>query len=133
MARYHGKRGVLYISTTGAGAAAPVIGQLSEWSIDFTTDKQEVTAMGDLNKIKVAGLKDVTGRLSGFWDNASSDALFTGADSADGVRMYIYPSQDAITKYFYGPAWMDMSIAGSVGGAVTISSSFDANGNWGRL
>jgi hypothetical protein len=132
VARYHGKTGAVYISTTGTGNAAPIIAQLSEWSIDFSTDKQEVTAMGDLNKVKVAGLKDVTGRLSGFWDDAGADTLFTAADSADGVKMYLYPSTNAISKYFYGPAWMDMSIATSVGGAVTVSGSFDANGSWGR-
>lgn len=132
MSRYHGKRGRIMISTSGTGTAATVTGQLSEWNIDFSTDKQEVTALEDTNKVKVQGLKDVTGRLAGFWDDANSDDLFDSADSSDGVKMYIYPSADALTKYFYGPAWMDMSIAGSVGGAVTLSGTFDANGSWGR-
>ena len=83
MARYHGKKGVVYISTTGSGAAATRIG-LNAWNIDFTTDKTEVTAFGDTNKVYVQGLKDVSGSIGGWWDDTDADNLFTGADSSDG-------------------------------------------------
>lgn len=130
MARYHGKRGIVYISTTGSTAAAAIT--QTEWTLNMATDKVEVTSFGDANKTYVQGLKDVQGTLSGFWDDSDAK-LFTAADSADGIKMYLYPSTDAPTKYFYGPAWLDASINTSVSGAVSTSANFSANGSWGKI
>lgn len=130
IARYHGRRGVVYMAADGAAAATNVI-SLNAWSLDFSTDKTEVTAFGDPNKVYVQGLKDVSGEISGFWDSAD-DRLFDAADSADPVRTYLYPSADAPTIYFYGPAWVDASIETGVGDAVTVSGALAAGGAWGR-
>ena len=129
MARYHGKKGVVYISTTGTGNASSVT--LTEWSLNMNTDKVETTSFQDANKTYVQGLKDVQGTISGFWDDSDAK-LFTAADSSDGIKMYLYPSSDAPTKYFYGPAWLDASISTSVSGAVSMSGNFSANGSWGK-
>lgn len=130
MARYHGQRGVVYMSTTGAGAATTQA-SLSAWTLDLSTDKAEVTAFGDANKTYVQGLKDIKGTLTGFLDDTAL-SLFTGADSADGIRMYLYPASTAPTVYWYGPAWLDASVNTPVSGPVTISGNFVANGSWGR-
>jgi len=130
MARYHGKSGVVYLSTTGAGVAGATT-SLSGWTLDLSTDKVEVTAFGDLNKTYVQGLKDIKGTFQGFLDDTGL-SLFTGADSTDGVRMYLYPSSASPTVYWYGPAWLDASIAVPVGGANTVTGNFVANGSWGR-
>ena len=47
--------------------------------------------------------------------------------------MYLYPSSDAPTKYWYGPAWVDFSITVASDAAVAVSASFAANGDWGQL
>jgi hypothetical protein len=130
MARYHGKSGVVYMSTTGAGAATSTVA-LSGWTLDLSTDKVEVTAFGDPNKTYVQGLKDVKGTVTGFLDDTGL-SLFTAADSADGCRLYLYPASSAPTMYWYGPAWLDASIAVPVGGANTLSGNFVSNGAWGR-
>jgi hypothetical protein len=130
MARYHGRKGAVYMSTSGTGTASQVI-SLNAWSLDMSTDIQETTSFGDANKTYVQGLKDLKGRFSGFWDN-SETKLFTGADSADGVKLYLYPSTDIPGSYFYGPAWVNMSIDVGVGDAVKITANFVANGSWGR-
>lgn len=130
MARYHGRKGVVYMSTTGTGNAANVI-SLSSWELNMATDVVETTAFGDANKTYVQGLKDLSGTIQGFWDSAD-DTVFDAADSADGVKMYLYPSSDAATIYFYGPAWVDASISTGVSAAVTVSANFRANGSWGR-
>jgi hypothetical protein len=130
MPPYHGKGGVVYMSTTGSGNATNVV-QLTEWTLNRTTDKVETTAFGDANKTYVQGLPDVQGEISGFWDSAT-DQLFDAAESADGVKVYLYPSRDAATVYFYGPAWVDASLSVAVNGAIAISASFSANGSWGR-
>ncbi len=130
MAKYHGKSGVVYMSSTGSGTAVNVA-SLTEWSLNMATDKVETTSFGEANKTYVQGLKDIQGTISGFWED-SQDALFDAADSTDGVKIYLYPSRDAATIYFYGPAWVDASISDSVSGAVTVSANFSANGSWGR-
>jgi hypothetical protein len=119
------------MSTTGAGAASAVL-NLTKWSLEQKQDKQEVTSFGDLNKTYVVGLPDLTGELEGFW-NSAEDKPFQASVSTDGVRLYLYPSADAPTKYWYGPAWVDFGIDTSVDDAVKISGSFSANGAWGRL
>jgi len=130
MARYHGKAGVVYLSTTGSGAATTTT-SLSGWTLDLATDKVEVTCFGDANKTYVQGLKDVKGTLSGFLDDAGL-SIFTAADSTDGIKMYLYPSSAAPTVYWYGPAWLDASCAVPVAGANTLSGNFVASGSWGR-
>lgn len=130
MPAYHGKKGVVYLATTGSGTAANVI-KLTTWTLNQTTDKVEVTSFGDSNKTYVQGLRDMQGTFSGFWDDTETKP-FSGADSADGVKLYLYPSSDAPTRYFYGPAWLDVSMDTGVSAAVSISGNFVANGAWGR-
>lgn len=129
MARYHGKAGRVMMSTSAAAAAVAVT--MSGWTLNRATDRQEVTSFGDANKTYVQGLPDMQGTLSAFFDNAD-DRLFAAAESADGVRMYLYVSTDALGVYWYGPAWIDASIEVPVQGAVTLSGTFAANGSWGR-
>lgn len=130
MARYHGKSGMVYISTSGTAAIA-LVASLSDWSLDMSTDTVETTSFGDSNKTYVQGLKDVAGSFSGFYDNAD-ESIFTAADSTDGCKVYLYPSSAASTKYFYGPAWLSASVSSSVSDAVKVSGAFKANGAWGR-
>jgi hypothetical protein len=129
MAVYAGRKGVVYLSTTGSGAATNVI-KLNTWTVNKTTDKIEVTAFGDANKTYVQGLPDLQGTIGGFWDDTESKP-FTAAASTDGCKLYLYPSSDITTKYFYGPAWLDISMDTNVSGAVTITGNFAANGSWG--
>jgi hypothetical protein len=131
VARYHGKKGVVYMSATGSGAAVTVVG-LNNWSLNMPTDKVEVTAFGDTNKQYVQGLPDVSGDIAGWWDD-TSDQLYDASRSSDGVKMYLYPSSDVATKYWYGPAWVDFSIETGNEAGVSVSGSFVANGAWGQL
>jgi hypothetical protein len=130
MARYAGGKGLVLLSTTASGVAITAV-SLSQWTLDRSTDKVEVTAFGDLNKTFVQGLPNIQGTLTGFFDSAD-DALFDGADSTDGVKLYLYPSSLATTIYHYGTAWLDASISVDVKGACTVTGSFVAAGSWGR-
>lgn len=130
MARYHGRKGRVYMSTSGSGTAVPV-DSLSEWVLNMATDRVDVTAFGDANKQSVQGLPDISGSFSGFWDDTEDD-VWSARDSTDGVKIYLYPSTDAASKYWYGLAWVDFSVNVPVGGAATLSGTFSAAGNWGR-
>jgi hypothetical protein len=129
MARYHGKSGVVYVSTTGTGTATSAA-SLSTWTLDLDTDLVETTSFGDSNKTYVQGLRNIQGTISGFWDDAEAK-LFTASTSTDGCKLYLYPSSAATTKYAYGPAWLSISLDTGVGDAVTVSANFSANGAWG--
>jgi hypothetical protein len=119
------------MATCGTGTAVAVVG-LNSWSLNMPTDKVEVTAFGDTNKQYVQGLPDVSGQIGGWWDD-TSDALFDGSRSADGVQLFLYPSADATTKYFYGPAWIDFSIDTGHDKGVSVTAAFVANGAWGQV
>lgn len=130
MARIHGNRGIIYMSTTGAGTAVPVPG-LSAATLDSANDTVDVTAFGDPNKTYVLGLRDIKGALSGFLDTAD-DTLFAASLSTDGVKMYMYPDRTYPSRYDYGPAWISVSQDIPSTGAVTLTGSFVANGAWGH-
>lgn len=130
MAKYHGQGGRVYFSTSGSGTAVQAVG-LTSWSLDMPTDRVEVTSFEDTNKVYVQGKKDISGEFAGIWDEAD-DALFDASDSTTAVKIYLYPSKDASTRYFYGTAWVDASIECGVDAAVTIKGSFQAAASWGR-
>lgn len=131
MARYHGKNGVIYIGATAAGAAVSLTAAAT-WTLDMPTDRVEVTAFGDTNKQYVAGLRDVSGSIEGVWDD-TSDQLYDAMAVGEAVRMYLYPSSSVTTKYWYGTAFVDFSIAVGVSDAVTISGTFQGASNWGQM
>jgi hypothetical protein len=130
VARYHGRNGKVLLSTTGSGTAN-LVGSLSSWSLSFARDKVDVTAFADTNKQYVVGLKDLSGSFEGFFDDSTIATLYSAGDSADGIKAYFYPSTDAGGIYFYGPAWLDVTLNTSVGDAVKVSGSISANGDWG--
>lgn len=125
MARRHGKDGRLYVALTSGGQAEP-IAYLNQWSFDKATDRVDVTAFGDGNKVYVAGLADAQGTFSGFWDSAGGD-LYEAASDGVERKFYLYPSraQDG-GYYFSGTALFDISYAGGASDAVTVSGSWAA-------
>ena len=128
MANYHGRRGRIYLGT--GGVATPMV-DMAEWTLDWTTDMVDTTALDDTNKTNVKGLPSVGGTFSGFWDD-TYDNLWKAADSNTAVNMYLYPSLDAVTIYWYGTAWVDWSLAGGVADAVKVSGNFSAANSWAR-
>ena len=84
MSRYAGKTGLVYLSTSGTGAATS-IAQLTNWTLDMTTDKLDTTCFGDTNKTYVQSWKDIKGTFKGLWNDASDD-IFTASDSSRRLR-----------------------------------------------
>lgn len=124
MARIHGRRGRLYVGLANPAATAEPVTFLSNWTIDFTVDKVDVTAFGDSNKTYVAGLPDASGTTSGFYDTESAQ-LYTAGQDGLARKFYLYPDTTD-GDYFFGTALFDFSASGAVDGAVTISSSWSA-------
>ncbi len=124
MARIAGRNGMLYMNLTSAGTAEPVA-YLNTWALQFATDKIEVTAFGDVTKIYVAGLPDCQGTYAGFYDDATVQ-MYTAASDGVARKFYLYPSTSLATQYWYGTAFFDMNVDGTVAGAVAIDGSFAA-------
>jgi hypothetical protein len=123
MGRYHGRNGRVYMGIASDTAVAEPVPYLATWSINFTTDKVEVTAMGDSNKTYVAGLPDASGEFSGFHDDATAQT-YTAAVDGLARKFYLYPNTSNTAKYFFGTIFPDFNINGGVNGATEISSSW---------
>ncbi len=125
MGRFHGRNGRVYMGIASDTASAEPVPYLADWAINFTTDKIEVTAMGDTNKVYVAGLPDAAGTFNGFMDDATAQT-YTAATDGLARKFYLYPNLLSPTKYFFGTIFPDYSVEGGVGGAVSLSSSWNA-------
>lgn len=120
----HGRAGRLYAGIASAGTAEP-IANLKSWSLDFSTDKIDVTCFGDTNKVTVAGLPNATGDFDGFYDTASAQ-LYTASQDGVARKFYLYPTLATTTQYWFGTALFDFHAEGAVDGAIAVSGSFEA-------
>lgn len=112
---------------TGSAVATP-LPFFADWSINFTVDKFEVTAMGDSNKVYVSGLPDASGDFSGFYDDATVQT-YTAATDGIARKFYLYPNttgSPGTGQYFFGTILPDFSVNGGVGGAVQVKASWSA-------
>lgn len=126
MARIAGRRGRVYMGIANDTAAAEPLPFFASWSINFETEKIDVTAMGDDNKVYVSGLPDASGEFSGFYDDATNQT-YTAAVDGLPRRFYLYPNTGDTTKYFFGTILPDFSVNAEVNGAVQVSASWAAN------
>lgn len=129
--RRSGSRGALYLAQAAGGSAQPYF-YLTGWTIDFTVDQEDVTAMGDTNRVYVVGLPNGSGSFEGFW---SDDGIDTFTAATDGVKrkFYLYPDATNNAAYYYfGEAFADFSSAGDVSSGVKASGKLTASGNWSR-
>lgn len=103
---------------------------LSDWSISFSVNKVDVTAMLDPNIIYVAGLPDASGDFTGFYDTATAQTYVSAVDGLPR-NFYLYPSNLAaqitpVPQYFFGTILPDYSLSGGVTAAVSLKSAWNA-------
>lgn len=125
MSRIHGRNGRIYMGLASSAAVAVPLPFFATWSINFTVDKVDVTAMGDTNKVYVGGLPDAAGEFSGFYDDATVQT-YTAAVDGQPRNFYLYPNLLTPTQYWYGTILPDFSVNGGVAGAVEVSASWNA-------
>lgn len=124
MARRAGRSGRVYIAIASGGSAEP-LPFVATWSLEGDTDRHEVTAMGDTNKVYVAGLPDASGQFSGFFDDETQQT-WTAAQDGEPRKFYLYPNTGVTTKYWHGTVYPDMSVESDVNGTINWSSSWSA-------
>ena len=126
MARFHGRRGRVYIGIASDTADATPIPFVATWSFAAATDNAEVTANGDSNKIYVAGLPDASGSFSGFMDDATAQT-YTAASDGLARRFYLYPTTPSVAgPYWFGTVLASFSADGDVSDAVKMSADWNA-------
>lgn len=129
MSRIHGRNGIAYVAVNSGAAASPMA-FLTDWSINFTVNKVDVTAMGDPNIIYVAGLPDANGDFSGFYDTATAQTYVAATDGL-ARNFYLYPSTvgqqgSGPGQYFFGTILPDYALTGGVSSAVALKSTWNA-------
>lgn len=124
MSRIHGRKGRVYLDVAGGGEASP-LPFIANWTISHATDKQEVTAMEDDNKVYVSGMPDASGTFEGSYDDATAQT-YTAATDGIARKFYLYPDRTVTTKYWYGTILPDFSVSAGVGSAASISCSWNA-------
>src|SRR5262245_14882946 len=124
MARLAGRNGRVFLALTSGGVATPVAFQAS-WSINFTTNKIDVTAFGDSTKLYVSGLADAQGQFAGFYDDATVQS-YTAATDGVARAFYLYPNFTNTGQYFWGTVLPDLTIDSTVDGAISVSASWAA-------
>jgi hypothetical protein len=125
VARLHGRRGRVYIGIASDTASAEPLPFQASWSISFATDKSEVTALEDLNKVYVAGLPDASGDFAGFYDDATAQT-YTAATDGLPRKFYLYPNRSVNTQYFFGTILPDFTVNAAVDGPTAVSASWNA-------
>jgi hypothetical protein len=124
VARIAGRNAVIYFGVTNGAQASPLAFG-AKYSLNFTTNKIDVTAFGDRGKVVVAGLAAQSGDMTGWYDDATAQT-YTAAVDGLARRLYIYPSSNTVTQYFFGTVFADFSSDATVDGAATFSSGFEA-------
>jgi hypothetical protein len=124
MARLSGDNGRVYLGIANSAATPEPLPFIAKWSLKFNTDKYDVTAMGDGQKIYVSGLRDATGSFSGWYDDSTNQTYSAAVDGAPR-KFYLYPSADT-TKYYFGQILADMNIDGGTGGGIAMSADWAA-------
>lgn len=124
MGKIAGRNAVIYLGATNSAAASPLTYQ-NTWSIDFTSDKIDVTSFGDSTKTYVTGIADAQGEFAGFYDDASPQT-YTAAIDGLSRKFYLYPNSNTATQYFFGTVFADMSLNAAVAGAVEVSAKWNA-------
>ena len=124
---YNGRDGAVYVSTTLAGTASPLL-TLTAWSMNRAAERVDVTNFDSTNQEELQGWPALEGTFEGYW-NSDETKLFTAATSSDGVKMYLYPTRRVPSKYVACTAWLDASIETRVDGAVRVRGTYSAFGS----
>ena len=132
MAIQSGRYGQVLYDPAGATATVEII-SLNAWKASFKTAKEDVTCFGDLNKVYVPGMKDVSGTVAGFWNSATgaSEILFDAADATTPGMLKLLPNNTTGESAFFwsGLAYLDAEIDCSLA-APKITGEFMAAGPW---
>lgn len=128
MAILSGRYGKVAYDPTGVGTPAEII-SINQFQMSQKTDQIEVTCFGDLNKVYVPGMKDISGSFAGFW-NSTELTLWEAVDAATPGLLELTPNRNEPEFNWSGLAYLDADIDTSVNDAPKVTGNFRAAGPW---
>jgi hypothetical protein len=119
---FHGRAGKVKAGTN-------LIGSVTAWSYEESVDEQETTAMGDVAKTYLGGLRDGSGQVDCWWlkTDVGHAALLAAFASGQAVELTILPTGLDTTGEieFSGPVVVkSRSLDGSKDDIIKVSFAF---------
>jgi hypothetical protein len=127
MAIKPGRYGQVSWDPAGGTALVPFV-SINSWTLDATTEMEDVTCFNDTNKVYIPGMKDAKGDLGGFF-NASDLALWQAADAGTPGTLKLQHNLQEPGIAWQGLAYLSASIDCSLS-APTITGTWSAAGAW---
>lgn len=127
MAILSGRLGTIKYDPAGTTPVALIA--VNSWKLSLKTGKQDVTCFGDVNKVYVPGLPDISGSIGGFWDSTNV-VLFAATRATTPGLLELSPNSSEPTFKFSGKAYLDADLDCSVDSAPKVSGTFMAAGPW---
>jgi hypothetical protein len=126
--KYHGKNATIAI---GTGSPLTTVCAFAEWTAGFPRQMVNVSTFCDANDVQLPGNKQPAGSFTGFFTKEDMQTIYEAGDADTSTTLRITPSSLEPGVYFEGPAWLTVdSIGGTYAGAVTLSVSWVADGDW---
>lgn len=111
----------------GSGATAVPFSNAANFSLDVSFPTADVSGMGDDWATFIRGMLAFTGTVDGPLDTASKTAWDASVATSER-KFYLYPDKTQLTLYYYGTAWVDVSVKGGTTSPVTFSSKLTGTG-----
>lgn len=135
MNRMYGSKGSIKADPTGAGGVTAVeVASMASWTLNMARNKADVTSFQDANLTYVVGLPDIKGSLGG-WFDSDELTIFDIAMGDIACFLELIPSTIVTPTpiMWSGKAWLDAAIDVKATGAVSVSGTFVAAGDWTRV
>ena len=131
--RMHGKNGAIYINggkPGGSFGSGTKVAVKTEWTLSLARDFVDATSFGDLNKVYLVGLKDISGSYAGNLD--MSGDIGVNSTDLDAIPIYLYADDRDGDEFLvaYGPGFLDAQITASNTDALKATGQIRASGNW---
>jgi hypothetical protein len=127
MAIKTGRFGSVSWDPAGGTSLSPII-SLNGWTLDYSTEMEDVSCFGDTNRVYVPGLPDCKGDLSGFFNAADTTLWEAAASGTPGTLSLIHNTSDTGVKW-EGLAYLSASIDCTLA-APTVKGTWNAAGPW---
>lgn len=128
MAINPGRTGVISYDPTGVGTTVTPIASMNAWSLDASTEMEDVSCYGDANRVYLPGLRDTQGEIGGFF-NAADLTLWEATVATTPGWLELKPNSTDAAAVWEGKAWIDASIDCTMA-APKVSGKFYAAGPW---
>ena len=122
-----GRYGKVSWDPLGGSALVQII-SINAWKGSFKNEYEDVSCFGDVNRVYIPGLMDISGTFEGFWNSAEL-ALFKAAMSPTPGTLQLMPNTTESAFFWQGLAYMGADIDCSLD-APKVSADFKAAGAW---